>query len=70
MRWFWTELWVGWGAGWCGLEGWDFKSPAALYLMGHLKAEAAGKANEFRHGEVSELLSQNFHVRNPSVYDG
>jgi hypothetical protein len=52
----------------CGLEGWDFKSMPALYLMGYFEISAAGKASEFSAVELENLFSQNFHVRHPDIY--
>jgi hypothetical protein len=54
----------------CGLEGWDFKSAPALYLMGYFEVSVAGKASDFRQDDLQNLFSENFHVRHPSVYNG
>jgi len=53
----------------CGLEGWDFKSPPALYLMGYFEILAAGRATDFSPAEVKRLFSQNFHVRHRDIYE-
>ena len=52
----------------CGLEGWDFTSKPALYLMGYLQVSTAGKASNFSLDDL-DLFSENFHVRHPSIYD-
>lgn len=52
----------------CGLEGWDFKSQPALYLMGYFEVSAAGKAASFGPDDLRYLFSENFHVRHPSIY--
>jgi hypothetical protein len=53
----------------CGLEGWDFKSPPSLYLMGYFEITAAGKASAFSDSEVQNLFCQNYHVRHPDIYE-
>lgn len=53
----------------CGLEGWDFKSDPALYLMGYFEVLVAGRAGEFRPDEIKRLFGQNFHVRHPAIYE-
>ncbi len=52
----------------CGLEGWDFKSEPALYLMGYFEVLVAGKASEFSSEEIKRLFGENFHVRHQSIY--
>jgi len=52
----------------CGLEGWDFTSKPALYLMGYLEVSTAGRASNFSLDDL-DLFSENFHVRHPSIYD-
>jgi hypothetical protein len=52
----------------CGLQGWGFPRPPALYLAGYFEVEAAGLANEFSASELTSLFSENFHVRHPSVF--
>jgi hypothetical protein len=53
----------------CGLEGWDFESPPALYLMGYFEVQAAGRASSFSEGELQDLFGKNFHVRHPTVFE-
>lgn len=53
----------------CGLEGWDFKSEPALYLMGYFEIIAAGKADKFSSTEVKNLFGANFHVRHQQIYE-
>jgi hypothetical protein len=51
----------------CGLQGWDFESPPALYLAGYFEVEAAGRAKDFSERELSTLFGENFHVRHLDV---
>lgn len=53
----------------CGLEGWDFKSEPALYLMGYFEVQAAGKPADFGDPETRRLFQNNFHVRHQRVFD-
>ena len=53
----------------CGLEGWDFKSAPALYLMGYFEVQSAGKAIEFSSEEIKSLFGENFHVRHQSIFE-
>ena len=53
----------------CGLEGWDFKSWPALYLMGYFEILAAGKASDFSSNELETLFSENYHVRHRDIYE-
>jgi hypothetical protein len=53
----------------CGLEGWDFGSEPALYLMGHFEVLAAGKASDFQDGDRHDLFENNFHVRHQAIYE-
>lgn len=53
----------------CGLEGWDFKSDPALYLMGYFEVLIAGRAGEFGPDEIKSLFGQNFHIRHPASYE-
>jgi hypothetical protein len=52
----------------CGLEGWDFKSWPALYLMGYFEILAAGKASDFSISDLETFFSKNFHVKHPDIY--
>lgn len=53
----------------CGLQGWDFESAPALYLMGYFEVEAAGRASDFEPDDMAHRFADNFHVRHSSVYD-
>ncbi len=53
----------------CGLEGWDFKSKPALYLMGYFEVQIAGKASEFDTNLIQSHFNENFHIRHPSIYE-
>ena len=52
----------------CGLEGWDFSSAPALYLVGYFEVQAAGLANEFTQSQLLEVFGENFHVRHQTVF--
>lgn len=51
-----------------GLEGCDFDSAPALYLMGFFEVEYAGLVETFSQKELRGVKA-NFHVRHPSVFD-
>jgi hypothetical protein len=53
----------------CGLEGWDFKSWPALYLMGYFEISVAGRASDFSANELKTLFSENYHVRHRDIYE-
>jgi hypothetical protein len=53
----------------CGLEGWDFKSSPALYLMGYFEVSAAGKASDFSANELKNLFGENYHVKHRGIYE-
>ena len=53
----------------CGLQGWDFKSEPALYLMGYFEILVAGKAETFSPGEIRSFFGENFHVRYQEIYE-
>lgn len=53
----------------CGLEGWDFKSFPALYLMGYFEILAAGSACDFSANELKALFGENYHIRHRDVYE-
>jgi hypothetical protein len=53
----------------CGLEGWDFKSWPALYLMGYFEVLAAGMASDFSVNELETLFSENYHVKHRDIYE-
>ncbi len=52
----------------CGLQGWGFSAPPALYLMGFFEVSTAGRAAEMGDNSVHRDFSANFHVKHPSVY--
>lgn len=52
----------------CGLEGGDFESPPALYLMGFFEVLTAGKAGDFSLAEIENTWAENFHVRHRQVF--
>lgn len=51
-----------------GLEGWDFKSDPALYLIGYFEVLAAGRATDYDESELLSLFGSNFHVRHKRIY--
>jgi hypothetical protein len=51
-----------------GLEGFDFLSHPALYLIGYFEVEAAGLATEFNATDIGHLFGDNFHVRHPGIF--
>jgi hypothetical protein len=53
----------------CGLEGRDFTSAPALYLMGYFEVQTAGKAADWRDQKTRRLFQNNFHVRHQSVFE-
>lgn len=53
----------------CGLEGWDFISPPALYLIGYFEVLAAGRADNFSTNEIELLFSENYHVKHRDIYE-
>jgi hypothetical protein len=53
----------------CGLEGWDFESEPALYLMGYFEIQAAGKASGFSPNLLKRYFGENFHARHPFIYE-
>lgn len=53
----------------CGLEGWDFKSWPALYLMGYFEIAAAGRATDFSSNELKTLFGQNYHVKHRVIFE-
>ena len=52
----------------CGLEGWDFESDPALYLIGYFHVQLAGLATAFDEREASQCFAANAHVRHPDLY--
>lgn len=53
----------------CGLQGWDFPAPPALYLMGYFEVLKAGLARDLAPKEIRRYFSQNFHVRHRCVFE-
>lgn len=53
----------------CGLEGWGFLSPPALYLMGYFEVQAAGRSDEFSTNELETLFQENYHVKHRDVFE-
>ena len=53
----------------CGLEGWDFKSSPALYLMGYFEILVAGRAIDFSANELKDHFSENYHVRHREIFE-
>ncbi len=53
----------------CGLEGWDFPSPPALYLMGYFEVQAASKADDYSANELEVLFGENYHVKHRDIYE-
>lgn len=52
----------------CGLQGWDFQSAPALYLIGVFEVETAGLAAAFDPNQLRRDFGENFHVRHPAVF--
>ena len=53
-----------------GLEGWDFESAPALYIIGYFKVELAGIGSSFSHRILRESFGRNFHVMHEAVFAG
>jgi hypothetical protein len=53
----------------CGLEGWDFFSPPALYIMGYFEILRAGKALSYSTKETETHFGANFHVKHREIYE-
>ena len=52
----------------CGLQGWDFFSEPALYIMGYFEVEFAGRTTDLPDRDVRQLFGYNFHLRHDKVY--
>lgn len=52
----------------CGLEGRDFASPPALYLLGYFEVSRVAKAAQFSRDELLNDFGANYHVRHAAVY--
>jgi len=50
-----------------GLEGLDFPSAPALYIVGYFEVAAAGLAKNMGERNVKSEFSSNFHVRHPRI---
>jgi hypothetical protein len=53
----------------CGLEGWNFISKPALYLMGYFEILTAGRAGNYSENEIETLFGENFHVKHRDIYE-
>ena len=53
----------------CGLEGWDFMSMPALYLMGYFEIWTAGRAADYSESEIETLFGENYHVKHRDIYN-
>lgn len=51
-----------------GLEGFDFASPPALYIVGYFEVALAGLATSFSTAEIAEQFLDNFHVRHTALF--
>jgi Nucleotide modification associated domain 3 len=52
-----------------GLEGFDFESPPALYIIGYFEVELAGLATEFSEAVIRRNFVANFHVRHRALFE-
>jgi hypothetical protein len=52
-----------------GLEGFDFESPPALYIIGYFEVELAGLATEFSDAAIRRNFARNFHVRHRALFE-
>jgi len=53
-----------------GLEGWDFESAPALYIIGYFEVELIGIGSSFSHSMLRERFGRNFHVMHKAVFAG
>ena len=51
-----------------GLEGFDFESAPALYIIGYFELELAGLATSFSTAEIAKHFANNFHVHHRSLF--
>lgn len=51
-----------------GLHGWDFPCDPALYLIGYLEVQLAGKAADIGDDVIHTHFAANFHVRHPAIF--
>jgi hypothetical protein len=52
-----------------GLEGFDFKSPPALYIIGYFEVEVAGLATSLSDSQIRRFFDMNFHVRHRALFE-
>jgi Nucleotide modification associated domain 3 len=52
-----------------GLEGFDFESPPALYIIGYFEVQLAGLATEFSDTAIRKNFAKNFHVRHRPLFE-
>lgn len=52
-----------------GLEGWDWASEPALYIVGYFDVQKAGMAGDFVQSELERDFCENFHVRHPVIFN-
>jgi hypothetical protein len=52
-----------------GLQGYDFESLPALYLIGYFEVKIAGFASDFSKQDVEREFAANFHVRHRSLFE-
>ena len=52
-----------------GLEGWDCKTGAGLYIVGYFAVAAAAFARDFGMRQLKALFGENFHVRHRRVFE-
>jgi hypothetical protein len=51
-----------------GLEGWDFESAPALYIIGYFEVELADVGSSFSQITLHERFGRNFHVMHEDVF--
>ena len=51
-----------------GLEGFDFESPPALYIVGYFEVKLAGLAISFSRADIAKYFVNNFHVRHRRLF--
>lgn len=52
-----------------GLEGFNFDSPPALYIIGYFEVELADLATEFSDAAIRRNFATNFHVRHRALFE-
>jgi Nucleotide modification associated domain 3 len=52
-----------------GLQGSDFISAPALYIIGYFEVQVAGLATLFSPTQISQEFAQNFHVRHRALFE-